>query len=78
VENLWRRYGYRRIARDKRIGVSDGLHVMTDPVVILIFLPWLVGPLLVRRYDLWRGPPISRQQTADGFMPVNRKLMRMQ
>jgi hypothetical protein len=49
-----------------------------DPVVILIFLPWLVGPLLVRRYDLWREPPISRQQTADGFTPVNRKLMRMQ
>jgi hypothetical protein len=50
---------------------------MTDPVVILIFLPWLVGPLLVRRYDLWRVD-VPEPETVDGFRAVNRKLMRMQ
>jgi hypothetical protein len=39
---------------------------MTDPVVILIFLPWLVGPLLVRRYDLWRVDA-PEPVTVDGF-----------
>jgi hypothetical protein len=49
---------------------------MTDPVVILILLPWLVGPLLVHRYDLWRVDA-PEPVTVDGFQAVNRKLMRM-
>jgi hypothetical protein len=47
---------------------------MIDPVAALIFAPWLIGPLLAW---LFPEPPIS-QKTADGFTPVDRKLMRMQ
>jgi hypothetical protein len=50
---------------------------MTDPVVILILLPWLVGPLLFNRYDLWRVDA-PEPETVDGFRAVNRKLMRTQ
>jgi hypothetical protein len=44
-----------------------------DISLLLIWLPWLLGPLLVARYDLWR----VEVRSVDGFEPVNRKLMEL-
>jgi hypothetical protein len=44
-----------------------------DISLLLIWLPWLLGPLLVACYDLWR---VDVRGVGD-FEPVNRKLMEL-
>jgi hypothetical protein len=48
---------------------------MIDPVAVLILSPWVIGPLLVWKFDLWRE---VAKPAPYGLTPVNRKLIEAQ